>query len=465
MIKQPIHINTQTSFHDTLTNGTPIRWAAGELSEDDLLLEAATLEEIDLAYLGSEILFESTGAMFEAITTSRIKLSQTMRAFIRVLNRGLNGTDISAGTDEVGDDGTGRNSIGGAIVGKVRRVAGIPVMTAQIPLTDGQTTSIIFHSPTAEVGRVKGNDILVAFQFLLNKRDVTHVVAPIGGRDVSLNQVCQVLSNLIERNSGKFRKAKERQAQAKADIEAYLSEADKLIDERSVLIDQIEEAQSGLSEKRSSLADLQKKLDNQKAINAELVARRDGLKKNKETPELERPFNNQLRQIKSNLLVDGVFTLSNGATVKYVTVNEVSYVTIAGPDGNYSLQAKDMQGKSMADAATKLLKAYRENKASKYQVDALPGEPEPQPEPQPEPEGGDVSEADKEANKALEYVRSVPSQFNSRNLAEISAELDHVQEAANALIAAGRFDENEVVVGAAVDHLIAIMAELQQKGA
>lgn len=643
MIKKPIHINTQTTFAESLSTNLPARWSAEPLSEDDLLLEAATLEDIELAYLGNEILAESDGAMFEAITTKRLKLAATMRAFIRVLNRGLNGTDIKAGTDEAGEDDNGLPTIGGAIIGKVRRVANIPVMTAQIPLTDGQTTSIIFHSPTADNGRVKNDDTLVAFQFLLNKRDVTHVVAPIGGRDVTLNQVCQVLSNLIERNSAKFQKAKERQAQIKADIEGYLSEADKLGDERSTLIEQVENAQNGLAEKRDALASLQERLLSQKNLNAELEDKRNKLLAAKENPTPDRAFTNQLRSIKNGLSMDGVYTLSNGAVVKYKTVDATggpeSFVTIDSGDESYSLQAKDMQGKSMADAATKLLKAYREHNAEKYKVVAQPveplsepeQEPQPQPEPQPEPDGvgqfkyalqlrpaslgtipdgntailprpenvddpyydymrhgavtynrkltdeevkgfdllylpgGDelqslaeqiangrmkeyaaqyleqseedpvtfkaqvklffrkafptvayplgneqnffllnvlaelkkvaeadvnngtsedvppeqppvdngpaettttgteeVSEADQEANKALDYIKSVPSQFNSRNLAEISAELDHVQEAANALIAASRFDENETLVEAAVDHLIKILAEVQQ---
>jgi hypothetical protein len=535
VIKNPIHIDTQTPFYETLGAKTPVYPAVDKLlsDEDDLLLESATLEEIELAYLGDEILAESDNAMFEAITTKRIKLAQTMRAFIRVLNRSLNGTGIKAGTDEAGVDDQGQNTVGGAIIGKVRRVANIPVLTAQIPLSDGQSTSIIFHSPTAEGGRIKNDDVLVAFQFLLNKRDVTHVVAPIGGRDVSLNQVCQVLSNLIERNSPKFQKAKERQVKLKADIEGYLNETDKLTDERSTLISQVEKAQQGLSDKRDSLIEVQKKLAQQKSINADLQTRLDALKAAKENKEPERPFTDQIRTIKNGLNMDGIYTLSNGAVLKYITTDTgtgpESYVTIAAPDGNYSIKAKDMQGKNMGDAATKLLKAYREHAADKYLVGNLPGsqtepepaavveplpepqdtqpdpiavvEPNPEPvndplpapdltanppsppevqqDPQPEPvaavepspelinanEAGTKNEVDQEADKALEYIKSVPTQFQSRNLAEVSEELDHVQEAANTLVNAGRFEENEELVGNAADHLINILAEIQKEGA
>ncbi|MEN1465285.1 hypothetical protein, partial [Pseudomonas aeruginosa] len=90
------------------------------ITEDDLLIEPATLEDIELAYMGNEILVTTNEAMFEAITTTKLRLAQTMRAFVRALNRGLNGTDIAAGTDEAGEYEDGRNSIGGAIIGRVR---------------------------------------------------------------------------------------------------------------------------------------------------------------------------------------------------------------------------------------------------------------------------------------------------------------------------------------------------------
>ncbi|MBN6242567.1 head protein, partial [Escherichia coli] len=475
--------------------------------------------------------------------------------------------------------------------------------------------------------------------------NVTHVVAPIGGRDVSLSQVCQALSNLIERNSEKFKKAKERQDKMKADIESYLNEADKLAEERSIMIDQVEVAQRGLTEKRAALTEMQKKLDAQKAINEELQAKRDKLLSAKGEKTKERAFSDQLRHVKHNLAIDGKTVLDNGAEVNYVTSGSDNFVTIVAPEGKFSIDASAVKGGSLADAATKLLKAYREHNADKYKVDVLPGQqedseppqtdpetnpvsqpesqdvgkyhyalqsrpagvgavpdgnkavldrpdqadqyyeyarhgiitydrkltdeevsqyelrylpdedelknmsrelvassmaehidgyvdlfgsdlktfkaqvkilfrkefpnvayplgdgenlfimdvynalqnhsneatPEPElapvvepeshpqtaPEQQPTPEDAEeaATEADQEADKALEYLKSVPVQFTSRDLTVISAELDHVQEAANALISAGRYDENEATVGAAVDYLINILAEIQQGGA
>ena len=206
-------------------------------SSADMMLESVTIDDVDHAYLGDEMLYVSiaTGkAMFEAVTSERLRLSQTMRAFARSLNRGLNGTGIKAGTDDAGIDEEGRKTIGGAIIGKVRRVNNIPIMTALIPLSDGQSISLIFHSPTSDNGQIKNSDLLVAFRFLLNKRDVTHIVAPIGGRDVSLQQVSQALANLAERNSAKFTKQQSAQVKLRADIEGLNAEADQLSEQYSL---------------------------------------------------------------------------------------------------------------------------------------------------------------------------------------------------------------------------------------
>ncbi|CAH3933392.1 hypothetical protein AI2795V1_4753 (plasmid) [Serratia marcescens] len=205
---------------------------------EDLMLESVTVEEVESAFIGDHLADPHRTAMFEAISTTKNRLSQTMRAFVRVLNSGLNGTGIKAGTDEAGTDDTGVSTAGGAEIGNVRKVAGIPVMAAKIPLTDGQSVSLLFHSPTADV-KLKAQDVLVAFKFLLNKRDVTHVVAPIGGRDMSLNQTAQTLSNLIEKNSSKFSKSRDKHNKLKLDAEAAEFEAEKL---ESLAIDEMAKA-------------------------------------------------------------------------------------------------------------------------------------------------------------------------------------------------------------------------------
>ncbi|WP_340618763.1 internal head protein [Xenorhabdus entomophaga] len=252
----------------------------------DLMLESVSLDEIEHGYLGHECV-SSDAAMFESITTTRMRLSQTMRAFIRKLNQGLSGTGILAGTNDTGNTDNGMPSIGGAEIGRVRRVGNIPVMVAKIPLSDGQSVSVIFHSPTSGNGRIQNDDVLTAFRFLLNKRDVSHVVAPINGRDISLPQVCQSLSNLIERNSSKFQRQATNAAKIKSDIDAELERADALEKQKVELIEKGDQLQQGMDTKKDEFSRLQNRLKKQVVINDQLrrlLAQLKNQQENKPTP-------------------------------------------------------------------------------------------------------------------------------------------------------------------------------------
>ncbi|MEO5525710.1 head protein [Citrobacter youngae] len=356
----------------------------------DLMLESATIEEVDQSYLGDELVYVSHAAMFEAISTERMRLSQTMRAFVRALNRGLNGTDIKAGTDDAGLDDNGEKTIGGAVIGKVRRVNSIPIMTALIPLSDGQSISLVFHSPTADNGRVKNNDLLVAFRFLLNKRDVTHIVAPIGGRDVSLQQVTQALANLAERNSAKFTKQQDAQVKLRGDIDALNAENDQLSEQQSSLLTQVESLQTKLIAHQSDERDVREKLANQRRINAELEAKIVALQGVSQagTTDTGSSFTDATRKVKDRMGIDGKATLSNGAIIRYNSYDHdgelQGSVIITDPSGKvYEMPSPSSQGGAMGVTATKLLKAYRENRADRYVV-TTPPPPELPPEQPPE---------------------------------------------------------------------------------
>lgn len=386
-----------------LITGTSTGQSVGQAAYDalmtgssaDMMLESATIDDIDLAYLGHELVNAQHHAMFEAVSSTRMRLAQTMRAFIRSLNRGLNGTNIVAGTDDAGTDTSEVPTVGGAIIGKVRRVANIPVMSAMIPLSDGQSVSLVFHSPTADNGKIRNADTLVAFQFLINKRDVTHIVAPIGGRDVSLLQVTQALSNLIEKNSAKFTKQKDAQAKLKAEVETIRAEADQLAEQQSSLLVQVEEQQQRVLERQGKEQQLRGKLAQQKQLNADLQSKLEALQQQKASePANTDVFTDRTVQVKSRMSIDGKATLSNGAEVRYSTVDVDGdlngKVVIAEADGTvYEMPSPSSQGAKMGETATKLLKAYRTGKADKYRLEtaqpAQQSEPELQPEPQPEP--------------------------------------------------------------------------------
>lgn len=85
-----------------------------------------------------------------------------------------------------------------------------------------------------------------------------------------------------------------------------------------------------------------------------------------------------------------------------------------------------------------------------------------QPEPVPEQPDETVSEADAEANKAIEYLNNVMD-MQSTDMAEIR-NAGNVQEAIAALQAAGRFEENEELVNGAARHLADLLVAIQKAG-
>lgn len=374
------------------------------LGDDGMMLESVTLEEIDATYLYG--LDTDERMMLEAISTTKNRIEKTMAAFVRSLNQQLNSSGMEAYQAEIG---------------KPAKSGQVAVMTARLPLSDGQSIAVVFHSPSGDPGKIVANDDLVAFRFLLNKRDVTHVVAPSGGQDISLKQTCLTLSNLAERNSAKFQskqvetKAKEAElATLQASTQQMQAEAADVIEKADKLAEQAEAD-------RKAEAQAQAKLDKQIARNEELRRKlasmggapvpsqtaastpeqaqelppeqgktpEDGAEPTQQpaapTEPAEIPMpTDTIRKVNQELNMDGESTLSNGAKISKVLRDEggslEGYITLTEPGGkSYVLKSPSSQGGPMGDTAKKLYKAYREGKAEKYlgDVPQLAGQQQP----------------------------------------------------------------------------------------
>ena len=79
--------------------------------------------------------------------------------------------------------------------------------TVLFKLNDGQTITIFFNNPDANPRKLKPTDLLVSWRWLLNRKDVTIVVAPERGQDLDVNIVAQRIMGLAEKNSAAFVKA------------------------------------------------------------------------------------------------------------------------------------------------------------------------------------------------------------------------------------------------------------------
>ncbi|MGL5480436.1 MAG: hypothetical protein ACRDC7_00985, partial [Aeromonas veronii] len=393
------------------------------LGDDGMMLEAVTLEELEATYLYG--LDTDERMMLEAITTTKTRIDKTMAAFVRSLNQQLNSSGMEANQAEIG---------------KPAKSGQLAVMTARIPLSDGQSISVVFHSPSGDPGKIVANDDLVAFRFLLNKRDVTHVVAPSGGQDISLKQTCLTLSNLAERNSAKFQ-SKQAETKAKeAELATLQASTEQLQAEAADVIEKADQLTERAAEDSQKEAEIKAKLDKQVARNEELRRQLAGMggdpapsQTAKADPEPEQGSATEggaelppepavpaepekaamptdtIRKVNQELNMDGESTLSNGAKISKVFRDEdgslEGYITLTEPGGkSYVLKSPSSQGAPMGDTAKKLYKAYREGKAEKY----LGGVPAAQQAADPEPA---VSEPEPTTDPALQQdPDSIPTE-------------------------------------------------------
>lgn len=357
------------------------------LGTDGMMLEAVTLEEVEATYMYG--LDTADSMMMEAITTTKNRIDKTMAAFVRSLNQQLNSAGLEAYQAEIGKPG---------------KSGQIAVLTARIPLSDGQSISVVFHSPSGDTSKMVANDDLVAFRFLLNKRDVTHVVAPSGGQDISLKQTCLSLANLAERNSAKFQSKQADNKAKESELATLQAATEQLQVETAGVIEKADTLAEKAGDDQKALKQAQTMLDKQIAKNDELrrqLAAMGGTPEPSPTADTKAPEQGQaaadsaepasdpqtpaatlpqptdtIRKVKQELNSNGKMTLTNGAEISRKYRDEdglVGYVTLTEPGGKtYTMKSPSSQGGAMEDTVKTLYKAYREGKAEKY-LGAVPG--------------------------------------------------------------------------------------------
>jgi hypothetical protein len=153
---------------------------------DRLILECATLAEMDDEYNDGEFMDEG---LYEAVTVKRFSQTDSrMRALAKVFSKYLP-EDIAPAE---------------AIIGKPKKSGLFANVTAQIPFSDGQAITIVFHSPSGDAKKIGPDDEIIAYRWLLNKRDITLVVSPEGEGEVSLEEVGKRIAQLVVKNSARF---------------------------------------------------------------------------------------------------------------------------------------------------------------------------------------------------------------------------------------------------------------------
>ena len=224
-----------------------------EARQDRLLLECASFDEIDSFYNPGDSMDENNRLVTEEMIMESVRVrafsrtAQTMSALARAMNK------------QMADKGF---AVGDAIIGKPKKSGLFATVTVQLPISDGQTISIIFHSPDNNKMKIAADDEILAFRWLLNKRDITVAVSPEGEEDVSLEEVGKRVAMLIEKNAVRFAVTQQDILAAKKALEDLKTQVDAETANNQKALDELR-AQQAASEA----------LDNQIAMNKDRLTK------------------------------------------------------------------------------------------------------------------------------------------------------------------------------------------------
>jgi hypothetical protein len=118
----------------------------------------------------------------------------------------------------------GKLSVVGMQITDPFKQAGTTNIVAIYELSDGQTISIYLHNPDTTPNKLAPTDAMVAWKWLLNRRDVSVVVAPENGQELSPLTIGRRVMALAEKNSDAFVKANARRAEKLQALDALVGE-------------------------------------------------------------------------------------------------------------------------------------------------------------------------------------------------------------------------------------------------
>lgn len=242
-----------------------------EHTDYDMMMEAAPFEDVDEYYNpGTEEV--DPAFVMEAVVVKKFSRLEGVirRGIVKAMNKYMTATDPTTGTPITALD---------PVVGKPRKSGLFAYVTVQIPFSDGQVVSIVFHAPEGDQKKISPDDTVVAFRWVLNKRDITSVVAPEDGKEISLETVAKRVGQLVEKNTKRFASTqKEVQAEKREleDTNTQIKETQNRVDR---LIIDVAEGTKQIESLDVQIGTTSAALEKQKTINAELRAKLEALRK------------------------------------------------------------------------------------------------------------------------------------------------------------------------------------------
>ncbi len=210
--------------------------------------------------------------MFDALVVPYQQLLRRMNIMRRLMNRAGTKLKVEEDTDEMK----------GMVISDPFKKNGAAQVAVTFNLEDGQTISIFFHNPDATPSKIAPGDDLISWKWLLNKKDVTIVVAPEHGKDLDVHEVSRRIMKLADKNSAAFARANAKKAERLQKIEEQESEITSLEAELAKAKAEFEEMQADADKQARRLAEVGEKYTAAEKRVTDLTKERDELKTKKE---------------------------------------------------------------------------------------------------------------------------------------------------------------------------------------
>lgn len=222
----------------------------GHDAAEGLLLDAVTMADITEG---------ATVAVMDALVVEAGRLQPKLEALMRVMQQAAG--EVQPLALQLSDP--------------IKRFGGVHV-AALFELSDGQTITIWFHNPDLTPAKFSPADSLVSWKWMLNKKDVTVVVAPESGADLNTRVVAQRLMKLAEKNSAAFQRANTNRAARMQEVEGLKEQLSAAQGRLASLHDQIAAAKIANEEREAKAAADRAAADRAQGIVASVVAELGG---------------------------------------------------------------------------------------------------------------------------------------------------------------------------------------------
>lgn len=159
-----------------------------------MMMDAMTADDLPMlvSELGGEV------PEFDAIIVDYNRLELMQERLMTAMHRAAKGMDIAPVTVQQT---------------KPFKRNGVTNVAVMYEMSDGQTITIVFHSPDATPAKLGPRDTLTSWKWMLNKRDVTAAVAPENGQDVQLPVLAKRVMMVTAKNSARFKRTNSKKAE------------------------------------------------------------------------------------------------------------------------------------------------------------------------------------------------------------------------------------------------------------